>query len=229
MKNTLRLFELLLAVYGFYVVTNDPSNPKPLVAMACIALIVMLDRWQATIIEIDERQKTPVAKKAEEGAKAKQQLEILRQSRSTALVSNAIMELIRDLGLTIRPSREHQAIDYLVELPDQAAHLGLKIIHDVDEPDQEWQEWQKIKEFVEGEGQHHFLLIAHNLTEDPESGSQIHVNFSDPMAKLLSQHQVTAMTSLSFNNLYQICKGSNQAPEVFFQRICQHQGGVFKI
>jgi hypothetical protein len=229
-KNTLRLFQLLLAVYGFYVVTEYSGDPKPFMALGCIALIIILERWQSVIIEINERQKAPVGSRREQGAKIKQQLDILRQSRSTAVVSNAILELIRDLGLTIRPSRIYPVADYLMELPGQTGHLGLKIIHDVDEPDQDWKQWQNIKEFEkEGEGQNHFLLIAHNLAKNSKAGQQSYVNFSSNTAKLLSQHRVTAMTSLSFGHLYQVCKESSQDSQGIFQRICQHQGGIFEI
>jgi len=242
-KNTLRLFQLLLAIYGFYVATRYSGNLKPFIALACVVLIVILDRWKTVIIGINERQKEQLGSKLKQGPRAKQQLEFLRQNRSTAVVRNAIQELIRDLGLKIRPSHKHKVIDYLMDLQDQAGlkvnsgakedgldHLGLKIIHDVNEPGQDWKQWQKIKEFKEeGEGHHYFLLIAHNLAEDHKAGSPHYVNFSDHTEKLLTQHQVTAITSLSFCRLYQACKESKQDPQRIFRRICRHQGGVFKI
>ena len=243
MKNTLRLFQLLLAVYGLYVVTKYSGNPKPFIGLVCVVLIAILDRWKSEIIEINERQKSTVGSRLEQGARAKQQLKVLRQSRSTAVVSNVILELIRDLGLTIHPSYKHQVIDYLMELPGQAGHkvnggaredgldhLGLKIIRDVNEPGQDWKQWQKIKEFEEeGGDQLRFLLIVHNLVETPKAGSPSYVDFSDHTAELLTQHRVTAMTSLSFCHLYQVCKKSNQDPQRIFRQIFQHQGGVYEI
>lgn len=224
MKNTLRLFQLLLAVSGGYALYKYSDNGQA-IAVASVILIALIDSCKGAIIKRSEPPQTI----PDSNDRAQQQLACLRQSKSIAVINGAIQDLLRDLGLTVRPNPNHHTVDLILDLPEQDGRLGIKIINEVNEPRLNWDQWPEIKEFNEADEDQRLLLIAHNLVTAHGDKEQHHVNFPNSITNLLNQHKVTAMTSLSFCHLYQLCKEANQQPSLIFRRIYQHTGGVFEI
>ncbi len=91
MKNTLRLFQLLLAVFGFYVVVQYTGNSKYIIPLVCIVLIVIMDRFETAIIrnaEAQDMQALHPGGKLDPSEKLRLQVDCIGQGSSLTVVSN---------------------------------------------------------------------------------------------------------------------------------------------
>ena len=231
-KRTLQLFQLLLAVFGFYAAIKYATPNKFIVSLSCLALVVILDKLE--LVVGNNTEPTELTKKPKPDAappeKQKQQLDLILHSKNVTLLNDIIQRMFRDLGLSITPCPENRGVDRVLNLTGGTTHLGIKIISDVDQPSDEWEQWEKFNEFEHADGQNHrLLIIANNAATEPQETGQEYKDFPVHVRKLLTEKKIIAMTTQTLYSLYQMCKEMNQNPEKIFNRIYQHPGGVFRV
>jgi len=145
-QKTLLLFQLLLAVYAFYSVVTYTNDLKLWVPLFCLIGMFIISKMEAKATKGGTKAAvTSQAIKAEgPGKQAFNPLECLLKSKNVLLLTDAIHQLLRDLGLEVIRSPRHNGLERIVRLPGSQLTLGLKILSDIKELSPEWDKWEAL-------------------------------------------------------------------------------------
>ncbi|MDH5525174.1 MAG: hypothetical protein OEY01_14455 [Desulfobulbaceae bacterium] len=233
MKSTLKLFQLLLAVSGFYAALKFVGNLQYGVALLSLVSIWGVDKFE---VIIDKKQKKAVTEKkaAEQAAasreKANKQVAHALRNKNVIMLTDTIEGLLWDLGFSVSSSIKYRLLDRIIEGEGLRGKLGLKIIGDVDGSIAELTQLAiSCEEAGAAQDKLRILLIANNSGGlSPENGQE-YKNFPGQVRNLLSQEKIIGITTQTLHELYRMCKDMNQDPNKLFSRIYQHPGGVFRL
>jgi len=229
---TLLLFELFLVVFAFYAMLKYTGNLRFLVPSVCLVTMLVVAKVESGFTKHSNQENS---QGNDRGKKDKtkiisQLLDHLLKSKNVLLLTDAIHQLMQDLGMVVTPSPDHPAIDRLVRMPGMQVTLGLKILGDVGELSENWSKWEELADFDLGKGgKQRLLIIGSNCINGPGDGQQRYTNFSADTQKLLSARQVVAITTLTLYKIYLLCKRKKLDLKTIFRLIKHHPGGVFQL
>ena len=204
MKKTLQLFQLLLAVFGLYAAIKYPGSYKYIVSLGSLVLVWILEKIEFSVDPENASDQTPAKQSApgtEQGQYPKQQLEQLLHSKNVILLTDIILGLLRDLGLSITLCPEYKFIDRMLRLEGTSGLIGLKIVADVAEPDAEWDQWDQISDFTGAGGRARLLIIANNAAGGTREAAKFK-NFSTHTNRLMADKNVVGLTTSTLHNIY---------------------------
>jgi hypothetical protein len=231
-QKTLLLFQLLLAVYAFYSVMTYTDNLQLWVPLFCLIGMFTISKIEAKLTKGGTKAAvTSQENKGERpGKQAFNPLECLLKSKNVLLLTDAIHQLLRDLGLEVIRSPHHNALDRIVRLPGNQLTLGLKILSDVQELSPEWDKWEALTAFdLAKGGELRLVLVGSNSVPEPGSGRPRFTNFPAPIQSFLAEQKIVALTTLTLFKMYLLCKQKNLEAGAIFRLVHCHPGGVFQL
>ena len=232
-QKTLLLFQLFLAVFAVYAVLKYTGTQRLIVPLTCLITMFAVGKVETMVAASDEIQedKKSRAKKEVEDKKGFKPVDCLLKSKNVLLLVDAIHYLLNDLGLKVSRSPDQSVIDRLVRAADNAQlTLGLKIVSDVGEINDDWDSWEELSNFDKGRGGgRRLLLIGSNITPDSDDDKPQFSDFSANTQSLLSSKNIVAMTTLTFYKIYLLCQKKSVNPEKILDLINRHPGGVFRL
>lgn len=231
-QKTLLLFQLLLALYAFYSVVTYTDNLQLLMPLFCLIGMFIISKIEARSTRGGAKGKAPSDKSKGKGPgeKAFNPLECLLKSKNTLLLTDAVHQLLRDLGLEVIRSPKHHALDRVVRIPGNELTLGLKIFGDVEELSPQWDKWEELTAFdLARGGELRLVLVSSNSVPEPEGRRPRFTDFSAPVQSFLTEKGIVALTTLTLFKLYLLCKQKNLDPGAIFRLIHRHPGGVFHL
>jgi hypothetical protein len=222
---TLLLFQLFLAVFAFYALLKYPGNIRFLVPLACLIGMFVLAKFETSLTQ---------SKNHGEGqssdTRSLQSLDCLLKSKNVLLLTDAIHYLIQDLGLPVAACPDNPGVDRLIKIPGTQVTLGLKILGDLGELDENSEKWEEVANFDLGRGgNRRLVIIASNCAKEAGDSKDAYQNFSGQTEKFLSARHIVAMSTLTLNKIYVFCKKKNVDPAKLFRLIQRHPGGVFQL
>ena len=231
-QKTLLLFQLLLAVYAFYSVVTYTDNLQLWVPLSCLIGMFIISKLEAKVTNGGTKAKVTSegSRRETPGEKAFNPLECLLKSKNVLLLTDAIHQLLRDLGLEVIRSPRHNGLDRVVRLPGNQLTLGLKILSDVEELSPEWDKWEELTAFdLAKGGELRLVLVGSNSLPESEGGRPRFTNFSGPIQSFLAEQKIVALTTLTLFKMYLLCKQKNVQAEAIFRLVHCHSGGVFQL
>jgi len=229
---TLLLFQLLLAVYAFYSVVTYSDELKLWVPLFCLIGMFIITKIEGKVTKGDTKAAaTDQETKAESpGKQAFNPLECLLKSKNVLLLTDAIHQLLRDLGLEVIRSPHHNALDRIVRLPGNQITLGLKILSDIQELSPEWDKWEALTAFdLAKGGELRLVLVGSNSVPEPGGGRPRFTSFPAPIQSFLAERKIVALTTLTLFKMYLLCKQKNLQASAVFRLVYCHPGGVFQL
>lgn len=231
-QKTLLLFQLLLAVYAFYSVVTYSDNLQLWVPLFCLIGMLIISKVETKLTRGGT--KAAVTSQDNKGEssekKAFNPLECLLKSKNVLLLTDAIHQLLRDLGLEVIRSPHHNALDRIVRLPGNQLTLGLKILSDVQELSPEWDKWEALTTFdLAKGGELRLVLVGSNSVPEPGGGRPRFTNFPAPVQSFLAEQKIVALTTLTLFKMYLLCKQKNLEAGGIFRLVHCHPGGVFQL
>ena len=229
---TLLLFELFLVIFAFYAMLKYTGSLRFLLPSICLVTMFIVGKVESGSTE---RSNQESGQGSDKGKKDKtkitsQLLDHLLKSKNVLLLTDAIHQLMQDLGMVVTPSPDHPAIDRLVRMPGMQVTLGLKILSDVGELSENWSKWEELANFDLGKGgKQRLLIIGSNCIKESGDRQQRYRNFSTNTQELLSTKQVVAVTTLTLYKIYLLCKKKKLDLKTIFRLIKHHPGGVFQL
>lgn len=231
-QKTLLLFQLLLAVYAFYSVVTYSDNPQLWVPLFCLIGMFIITKIEAKVTKGGmQAAATRQENKGESpGKPAFNPLGCLLKSKNVLLLTDAIHQLLRDLGLDVIRSPHHNALDRIVRLPGNQLTLGLKILSDIHELSPEWDKWEALTAFdLAKGGQLRLVVVGSNSVPEPGGGRPRFTSFSAPIQSFLAEQKIVALTTLTLFKMYLLCKQKNLEAGAIFRLVHCHPGGVFQL
>ena len=231
-QKTLLLFQLLLAVYAFYSVVTYTNDLKLWVPLFCLIGMFIISKMEAKATKGGTKAAvTSQAIKAEgPGKQAFNPLECLLKSKNVLLLTDAIHQLLRDLGLEVIRSPRHNGLERIVRLPGSQLTLGLKILSDIKELSPEWDKWEALTAFdLAKGGELRLVLVGSNSVPEPGGGRPQFTNFPAPVQSFLADQKIVALTTLTLFKMYLLCKQKNLQASAVFRLVHSHPGGVFQL
>ena len=233
MKNTLRLFQLLLAVFGFYAALNYDENLKNYVPLASLVLIWGLDKFEGRVTS-SKKEAAGVNKNSQQSAtdnaKSRTQLAHALLNKNLLMITDTIEGLFWDLGISVSASFKYKLLDRVFELEGQQGQVGLKIVGDVDEITANVEQLVEICESPDAEKERlRILLIVNNAGELSKERGQQYKNISSQVKSMLVDKKIIAITTQTLHEVYRLCTEKKQNPNRIFSLIHQHPGGVFRL
>lgn len=232
-QKTLLLFQLFLAVFAVYAVLKYTGNQRLIVPLACLVTMFIVGKVETMVTESHEKEedKKARARKGVEDRKGFKPVDCLLKSKNVLLLTDAIHYLLKDLGLKVSRSPDQSVIDRLVRASDDTqVTLGLKVVSDVGEINDNWDSWEELSEFDMGRGgKRRLLLIGSNITPKEGDDKPQFSDFSASTQSLLSSKNIVAMTTLTFYKIYLLCRKKSVNPEKILLLINRHPGGVFRL
>jgi hypothetical protein len=231
-QKTLLLFQLLLAVYAFYSVVTYSGNLQLWAPLFCLIGMFIITKIEAKVTKGGTRAAvTSQQTKAESpGKQTFNPLECLLKSKNVLLLTDAIHQLLRDLGLEVIRSPHHNALDRIVRLPGNQLTLGLKILSDIRELSPGWDKWEALTAFdLAKGGELRLVLVGSNSVPEPGGGRPRFTNFPAPIQSFLAEQKIVALTTLTLFKMYLLCKQKNLEASAVFRLVHCHPGGVFQL
>jgi len=231
-QKTLLLFQLLLAVYAFYSVVTYTDHLQLWVPLFCLIGMFIISKIEANVTKGGTKEAVASQESTGEsaGKKAFNPLECLLKSKNVLLLTDAIHQLLRDLGLEVIRSPHHNALDRVVRLPGNGLTLGLKILSDVEELSPEWDKWEELTAFdLAKGGELRLVVVGSNSVPEPGGGRPRFTNFSAPIQSFLAEQKIVALTTLTLFKMYLLCKQKNLEAGAIFRLVHSHPGGVFQL
>jgi hypothetical protein len=231
-QKTLLLFQLLLAVYAFYAVVTYSDNLQVWVPLLCLIAMFTMSKVEAKLTSGGK--KAGATSRENKGDTPKKQvfdpLECLLKSKNVLLLTDAIHQLLRDLGLEVIRSPHHNALDRIVRLPGNQLALGLKILSDIQELSPEWDKWEALTSFdLTKGGELRLVVVGSNSITEEGGGRPRFTNFSAPIQSFLAEQKIVALTTLTLFKMYLLCKQKNLQAGAIFRLVHCHPGGVFRL
>jgi hypothetical protein len=231
-QKTLLLFQLLLAVFAFYAVVKYRGNMRLIAPLFCLIGMFVVSKVETILTdkeEVKETKEKETVRKDEEKEQFKP-LDCLLKSNNVLLLTDAVHHLLKGLDLLVSRSPDQAGIDRLVKAPDGQATIGLKIVGDVGEPNENWEKWEELSEFDLGKGGKRRLLLIGSNPMQEEGGAQPKFrDFPAATQKLLSAKHIVAMTTLTFYKICLLCQKKKVDPKLILDLIQRHPGGVFRL
>ncbi|UCH00772.1 MAG: hypothetical protein JSU78_02100 [Deltaproteobacteria bacterium] len=229
---TFMLFELFLVVFAFYAMLKYTGNLRLFVPFVCLVTVLVAGKVETSLTDRSSKEDRQGNDRGKEDKKKTtfQLLDRLLKSKNVLLLTDAINYLMQDLGMAVSPSPDHPSIDRLVRIPDMQVTIGVKILADVGELNENWDKWEEVSDFDLGKGgSQRLLIIGSNCIKGPGDRQQRYKDFSTDTQKLLSARQVVAMTTLTLYKIYLLCKRKKLDLKTIFHLIKHHPGGVFQL
>jgi hypothetical protein len=231
-QKTLLLLQLLLAVYAFYSVVTYSNDLQLWVPLFCLIGMFIITKIEAKVTKGGTKAAvTSQETKAESpGKQAFNPLECLLKSKNVLLLTDAIHQLLRDLGLEVIRSPHHNGLDRIVRLPQNQLTLGLKILSDIQELSPGWDKWEALTAFdLAKGGELRLVLVGSNSVSEPGGGRPRFTNFPAPIQSFLAEQKIVALTTLTLFKMYLLCKQKNLEASAVFRLVHGHPGGVFQL
>ncbi|UCG14713.1 MAG: hypothetical protein JSU72_09815 [Deltaproteobacteria bacterium] len=231
-QKTLLLFQLLLAMFAFYSVLKYSGNLRLLAPLLCLAGMFLVGKLESLVTAADEQKQGQESEtiKEDAGEALFNPLECLLKSKNVLLLTDAIHFLLKDLGLAVSSSPEKRDIDRLVRAPETQLTVGLKVLGNLGELNENWDKLDELADFDLGKGgKRRLLVIGSNSTQLEQDGKPKFDDFSTKAQSLLASKHIVAMTTLTIYKIYMLCKKNNVNPKVILELIQRHPGGVFRI
>jgi len=231
-QKTMLLFQLFLAIFAFYSVIEYSGNQRLIVPLSCLFGMFVVGKVESRITESDQQAKLKRSKDDRGAGPGKdfKPVDCLLKSKNVLLLSDAIHYLLKDLGLNVTRSPDQSVIDRLVKIPEDKIILGLKVLSDVGELDEEWDSWEEVTDFDMGQGgERRLLLIGSNTFNEKGDVKPQFIDFSASTQNLLSSKSLVAMTTLTLYKIYVLCQKKNVDPRAILNLIHRHPGGVFRL
>ena len=231
-QKTLLLFQFLLIIFAFYSLLEFSDNQQLFVPLVCFVTAFIVGKVEISLTERSKQEKdqNDDVNKQGEVETTVQALDCLLKSKNVMFLIDAIQHLLRDLDLVVSPSPNHPAINRLVKIPGMQVIFGLIIISDVAELDENWDKWEELDGFDLGKGgKRRLLIVGSNCIEETGNRPQRYKKFSVNTQKLLSAKQITAMTTLTLNTIYDLCKTNKPNIKKVFHHIQHRSGGIFEL
>lgn len=233
MKSTLRLFQLLLAVFGFYAAVTYNGNLKNYLPLASLLLIFGLDKFEGAVARSQEKaavEKNVEKQVATSQAKDRNKVAHALRNKNVLMLTDTIEGLLWKLGFSVATSFKHKLLDRVFELEGQKGQIGLKIVGDMDESTTALEQLAEISESPDADKERlRILLVVNNAGDLSQDRGQEYKRFSSQTKKLLADKKIIAMTTQTLHELYRLCTERNQDPNKIFGRVYQHPGGVFRL
>jgi hypothetical protein len=231
-QKTLLLFQLLLAVYAFYSVVTYTDTLQLWVPLVCLIGMFTISKIEAKVTE-GGTTAAATSRENKGGSPEKKTfnpLECLLKSKNILLLTDAIHQLLRDLGLDVIRSPHHNALDRIVRLPGNQLTLGLKILSDIQELSPEWDKWEALTAFdLAKGGELRLVLVGSNSVLEPGGGRPRFTNFPAHIQSFLAEQKIVALTTLTFFKMYLLCKQKNLEAGAILRLVHCHPGGVFQL
>jgi len=231
-QKTLLLFQLLLAVYAFYSVMIYKGDLKLLMPLFCLIGMFVVSRIEAKVMQRTSKEKlqSQEGKGAVAAKKAFNPLESLLKSRNVLVLTDAVHFLLRDLGLEVIRSSQHNALDRVVRIPGNEFAFGLKAFGDVAELTPEWDKWNEITVLdVAKGGDLRLLIVGGNCVPGPDGSRPCFTDFPQPIQSFLKEQKIVAVTTLTLFKIHHLCKEKKLEPATIFRLVHGHSGGVFQL
>ncbi|MFP3870616.1 MAG: hypothetical protein ACLFVT_07035 [Syntrophobacteria bacterium] len=231
-QKTLLLFQLLLAVFAFYAVLEYSGNLRLLLPLFCLIGMFICGKIEGTITEgARNKQHEDQQRQEEESAAAPfKPLDCLLKSKNVLLLTDAIHHLLQNLDLKVSRSPDHQAVDRLISTPGSEMTLGLKIVGDVAELNENWDKWDELANFDLGKGgKRRLVVIASNALQDGGEGERRFSDFSMDSQNLLCSKHIVGMTTLTLYKICVLCEKKKVDFQLILKIIRNHSGGVFRL
>lgn len=226
-KKTLQLYQLLLAVLGFFVTVKLSGMLQLTIPFFLLATIFILDKLETDVSE-DEQEEA--GKTRLKPLTTKEKLEILLRSKNRIALLETIDDLLSDMKIGVAPATGHHNVDRLLTVTTLPVSFGLRVISDVGQLGKDWHYWDDMASFGKGsKGSKRSLLIVSNWVEPRRKSQPKYGNFTDNAVKILRDRQIVAMSTLTFYKIYRLSMEKRRDPARFFELIRQHQGGVFQL
>jgi hypothetical protein len=231
-QKTLLLFQLFLAVFALYSVFKYSGVLRLTAPLLALCGMFVVGKVELILLQQD-RQKDSDEEEAviEDSPKEEfKPIDCLLRSKNVLLLTDAIHHLFKELGLAVSRSPDQREIDRLIRAPEDPVTIGMKILGDISELNENWSNWDELSDFDLGKGgERRLLLVASNSTTEQQNGKPKFNDFSDEAQKLLSSKQVVAMTTLTVYKIYLLCTKKNVVPQKILRLIQKHPGGVFRL
>ena len=228
---TLLLFQLLLLAFALYALLTFSGNQRYLLSLACLLGMLIIGKIEVGIKERSAHKEQ--AEEAEEKNATKsinESLDCLIKSKNVLLLTDAIHLLLKDLGLSVSPSPEFPAIDRLVKVPGLEVSLGLKVLGDVSEVNEDWDQWKELDDFDLGKAnKRRLMIISSNCVKGTEESKRKYINYPADAQKCLADRHVVGITTLTLYKIYILCKKKELDIQRVFSPIQQSPGGVFRV
>ena len=231
-QKTLLLFQLFLAVYAFYSVLTYKDDLKLLMPLLCLIGMFVVSRIEAKVTQRSSEKKlqSQEGKGGAAARKAFNPLESLLKSKSVLVLTDAVHFLLRDLGLEVGRSPQHNALDRVVRIPGNEVAFGLKVFGDVAELTPEWDRWNEITVLdVAKGGDLRLLIVGGNSVPGPDGSRPRFTDFPQPIQSFLKEQKIVALTTLTLFKIHHLCKEKKLEPAAIFRLVHGHPGGVFQL
>ena len=231
-QKTLLLFQFLLIIFAFYSLLEFSDNQQLFVPLVCFVTAFIVGKVEISLTERSKQEKdqNDDVNKQGEVETTVQALDCLLKSKNVMFLIDAIQHLLRDLDLVVSPSPNHPAINRLVKIPGMQVIFGLIVVGDVAELDENWNKWEKLDGFDLGKGgKRRLLIVGSNCIVETGNRQKRYKKFSVNTQKLFSARQITAMTTLTLNTIYELGKKNKPDIKKVFHHIQHRHGGIFEL
>ena len=229
---TLLLFQLLLAIFGFYAALKYSTMAKLYIPLVCLTAMFLVAKLESRLkgSEGEEQQPTEAEPDASEKGDQLDTVKYILWGKNELMLVDAVHSVLRDLGLQVTKAPEYPTIDRIVKVPGSRMTFGMQVIGSQVEVRGDNSKFNQALQFErEKENGEKTIIIAnthHNISLAEREKLD---DFSSDALTRMEPTKVVGLNTFTLYKIWALCKYKGKDVKEILQLLFNHPGGLFRI
>jgi len=229
---TLLLFQLLLAIFGFYAALKYSTMAKLYIPLVCLTAMFLVAKLESRLkgSEGEEEQPTEAEPDASEKGDQLDTVKYILWGKNELMLVDAVHSVLRDLGLQVTKAPEYPTIDRIVKVPGSRMTFGMQVIGSQVEVRGDNSKFNQALQFErEKENGEKTIIIAnthHNISLAEREKLD---DFSSDALTRMEPTKVVGLNTFTLYKIWALCKYKGKDVKEILQLLFNHPGGLFRI
>lgn len=229
---TLLLFQLLLAIFGFYAALKYSTMAKLYIPLVCLTAMFLVAKLESRLkgSEDEEQQPTEGEPDASEQGDQLDTVKYILWGKNELMLVDAVHSVLRDLGLQVTKAPEYPSIDRIVKVPGSRMTFGMQVIGSQVEVRGDNSKFNQALQFErEKENGEKTIIIAnthHNISLAEREKLD---DFSRDALMRMEPIRVVGLNTFTLYKIWALCKYKGKDVKEILHVLFNHPGGLFRI
>ena len=229
---TLLLFQLLLAIFGFYAALKYSTMAKLYIPLVCLTAMFLVAKLESRLkgSEGEKQQPTEAEPDASEKGDQLDTVKYILWGKNELMLVDAVHSVLRDLGLQVTKAPEYPSIDRIVKVPGSRMTFGMQVIGSQVEVRGDNSKFNQALQFErEKENGEKTIIIAnthHNISLAEREKLD---DFSRDALMRMEPIRVVGLNTFTLYKIWALCKYKGKDVKEVLHVLFNHPGGLFRI
>ena len=230
---TLLLFQLLLAVFGFYAAFKYSSIAKLYIPLVCLTAMFLVAKLESRLNGSEGEEQQPGEGEPDGSGKTGDQFDTVKYilwGKNELMLVDAVHSVLRDLGLQVTKASEYPSIDRIVKVPGSRMSFGMQVIGSKVEVRGDNSKFNQALQFErEKENGGKTIIIANTHHSVSLAEREKLEDFSRDALMRMEPIKVIGLNTFTLYKIWALCKYKGKDVKEILQLLFNHPGGLFRI